>query len=312
MATIGKMKILPIREVWKHEERDFSMWLQHNLQELAEAIGVETLGMLQREKAVGSFQLDLLAEDGEGNLVVIENQLALTNHDHLGKVLTYFVNLGAKIGIWIATETRPEHVRAIAWLNEVTNADISFYLVKIEAYRIDTSAPAPKFTLISGPSEDVKSVGKESGELAGRHNERYQFWKELLQRANEKGILLHSNISPSKKPWITTSAGKPGLSYAYLIWLQESGIELYINTDDKEINKSIFDAFYASRKEVEKQLGTVVNWDRMDHARASRIQIRFEGGGLRTPEKWPAIQEKMVETMEKFSKIFGHYIRSLK
>jgi hypothetical protein len=41
---------------------------------------------------------------------------------------------------------RPEHVRAVSWLNEGSSSD--FYLLKIEGIRIAGSPPAPLLTLI--------------------------------------------------------------------------------------------------------------------------------------------------------------------
>src|SRR5579863_6338986 len=99
MSKIAKLEPVPIRELWKHEERSFSAWLEQNLDVLCEAIDVQ-LSNPKRELLAGDFQCDLVAEDGNGDRVIIENQLEATNHDHLGKVLTYITNLDAKAAIW--------------------------------------------------------------------------------------------------------------------------------------------------------------------------------------------------------------------
>ncbi len=87
-----------MRDVWKREESDFSTWLEQNIDTLSDALGFN-LSVLQREKPAGAFQVDLVAEDEAGQLVVIENQLGPTDHDHFGKLLTYLTNLEAKIAI---------------------------------------------------------------------------------------------------------------------------------------------------------------------------------------------------------------------
>jgi RecB family endonuclease NucS len=136
-AAVGKIRRLPLREVWKHEALDFTTWLQENLDVLNDSLDI-SLSSAEREQKAGDFSVDLVAEDEDGNPVVIENQLERSNHDHLGKLLTYLVAIGAKTGVWLVSEPRSEHVRAISWLNESYSA--SFYLLKVEAIR--PSAPA--------------------------------------------------------------------------------------------------------------------------------------------------------------------------
>jgi hypothetical protein len=114
MPNIGKFENVPIRELWKHEERGFSAWLELNLDVLSEAIGA-SLSEPRRELLAGDFQCDLVAEDENGDRVIVENQLEATNHDHLGKLITYLTNLDAKAAIWISTTPRPEHIRAVQW-----------------------------------------------------------------------------------------------------------------------------------------------------------------------------------------------------
>ena len=74
MKTISKIKRVSLREVWKHEARDFTQWLQSNLDVLSEIVDTP-LASAEKEQPAGTFSVDLVAEDVNGNTVVIENQL---------------------------------------------------------------------------------------------------------------------------------------------------------------------------------------------------------------------------------------------
>lgn len=109
---IGKIEKVPLREVWKHEAIDFTTWLQQNLDVLNNELDIN-LDNAEREQSAGSFNVDLVAEDDNGNTVIIENQLEKSDHNHLGKIITYLTALEAKTAIWIVAEPRPEHINAI-------------------------------------------------------------------------------------------------------------------------------------------------------------------------------------------------------
>ncbi|MCU6709383.1 DUF4268 domain-containing protein [Paenibacillus sp. J5C_2022] len=299
--SIGKLEPVPLRDIWKHEERDFSSWLEGNIELLSETLNI-TFSAVEREKRVGSFEVDLVAEDDDGNVVIIENQLESTNHDHLGKVITYLTNLDAKTAIWIVSHPRPEHTKAITWLNESTPADISFYLVKLSAYKTGNSEPAPLFTIVVGPSAQAKEIGKEKQDMAERHVLRLKFWGGLLERARQIGFNLHANRSATKYMALGTGAGKAGLYLNYTVWSEDkTGIELYIDTSDHTRNKNIFDTLYNQKQLVEDKFGESLIWDRLDIKRASRIQYLLNMGGLKSDESnWPQIQTTMIEKMKKF------------
>jgi Domain of unknown function (DUF4268) len=311
---IGKIKKILTRDIWPNEAEDFTKWLEDNIEYLNDILDFD-ITIESREEPVGPFNVDLYGEDNEGNKVIIENQLEKTDHDHLGKLITYLTNLEAKVAIWISTNPRVEHVKAIEWLNKTTPADIFFYLIKIETIQIDSQPlAAPLFTIVEGPTEESKLLGKEKKQYAERHILRKEFWGELLEKIKGK-TKLFSNISPNIYHWLGTGAGKAGLSYNFIITNSYASCELYIDKGKKyvepNINKLRFDQLYKNKHQIEKEFGGTLNWERLDNKRASRISIKFKDVGLRDQEKWDKLHEKMTNTMIKFEKAFKNHIKDL-
>jgi hypothetical protein len=307
---IGKIEKVPLREIWKHEAHDFTTWLENNIDVLNSVLDFQ-LSTIQREHSTGNFNVDLVAEDDDGNIVVIENQLEKSNHDHLGKVITYLASVGAAKAIWIVSEPRQEHVKAISWLNESTAAE--FYLFKIEGIKIGDSVPAPLLTLIVGPSEEVREAGQTKKDYAERHHLRKEFWQFLLEKAKSK-TKLHSNITPGMYGWIGTGVGFGGLTLNYVIGQHEAKVELYIDHDKEtgKKNKEIFDKLFEHKDQIEKDFGEALSWERLDGKRACRIVKHFNGFGFRDKDHWGDLAENMIESMIKLEKSLSGYIQNLK
>lgn len=306
-SNIGKLQRVPLREVWKHEAYDFTQWLQENIDVLSNVVDINLVNV-DREQAAGSFSIDLVAEDEGGGTVIIENQLEKSNHDHLGKLITYLTAMSARVAIWIVSEPRPEHVAAIAWLNESTGAD--FYLVKVEAVRIGDSPAAPLLTVIVGPSEE-NSVGTQKKELAERYDIRHNWWKLLV---SQPGAKLHAHITPGSYSWIGTSSGVRGLNLNYVVTQDECAAELYIDRgkDAEDENKSIFDQLYSLKESIESVVPAPISWERLDGRRASRIRISFPGGYRSPDSDWTAVQTKVIEAMNALNQALQPYLKKLK
>jgi hypothetical protein len=310
-TIIGKLERVPLREVWKHEAQDFTQWLQQNIDVLNNALDLSLVNV-DREQATGSFSIDLVAEDEGGGTVIIENQLEKSNHDHLGKLITYLTGMGAKAAIWIVSDPRPEHVAAITWLNETGSA--AFYMVKVEAVRIGSSPAAPLFTLIVGPSDEAEEVGQTKKEIAERYGIRKRWWTQLIERS-AKVSKLHAHITPGEYSWIGTSSGVRGLNLNYVITQDECGAELYIDRGKgcEEENKSIFDQLYAHRAEIEQAFGGPLSWERLEEKRACRIKFAQEGGGYRSPEdQWPKMQDDIISAMNRLEQALRPFLKQLK
>lgn len=309
--TIGRIERVQLREVWPHEALDFTRWLGDNLDVLSEELGIE-LTDAETEGCAGDFRVDIVAKDSANRTVIIENQLERSNHDHLGKLLTYFAMMGADVAIWVVSEARPEHVSAVSWLNENSSAD--FYLVQVEAVRIGASSPAPLLRGIVGPSPETRAVRDDKREMSETQRLLKEFWTGLLQRASERGIGLHATVSPQPQNWIATGAGVSGVIFSYVMARDWSQVELYIDRgrDQEDTNKRIFDQLHAVQREIEERFGRPLEWQRLDAKRACRIRYRMEGGGYRTAQdRWPEIQDAMIDAMVRFEAALRPHINAL-
>ena len=308
---ISRLTKVALRELWKHEAHGFTHWLCENLDYLNEALDLE-LSLVEREASGDmTFSADILAEDSSGDYYIIENQLEKTDHDHLGKIITYMSNLEGKSAIWITSEPRPEHEKAVHWLNEILPADSAIYLVKIEAYKIADSPSAPLFTIIAGPTSVGKQVGEEKKELAERHAQRIEFWKQTLEKFKKQGTFF-ANISPGKDHWVSTTSGKPGVAYSQVVLRDGVRVEVYIATPNVETNKRYFDQLYSKKEKIEETFRKQLYWQRLDDKTASRISYTVNGSGLKDREHWPEMQDKLVEEMYNLRKAFQEEIDKLK
>jgi len=309
-APVGKLERVNLRKVWEHEAYDFTQWLQDNITDLNDALDLNLVNV-DREQAAGSFSIDLVAEDEGGGTVIIENQLEKSNHDHLGKVVTYLSALSAKAAVWIVSDPRPEHVAAVAWLNESSSA--AFYMVKVEAIKIGDSLPAPLFTLIVGPSDDSISAGNTKKEIAERYGIRKRWWAMLIERSSSVNK-LHAHITPSEYTWIGTSSGTRGLGLNYVITQNECATELYIDRgkNAEEENKSIYDQLFAHKAEIDSAFGGELSWERLEGKRACRIRYTHRAGGYRSPEdQWPDLQDNVINAMDLMDKALRPHLRTL-
>lgn len=203
----GRLVKVPARTGWVHEALDFTPWLAENLDRLGEAVGL-ALQLRDREHAVGRYSLDLLLEDAQERIVIVENQFGQTDHDHLGKLLTYCAGTDADVVIWIAETLNDEHVAALEWLNESTVAGVGFFGVELELLKIGNSLPAPHFKVLVQPNEWTKSVRpvvRTAGEWSwqryadelGIRQERLAVGRSLVERAED--VINARNLAWQKR-----------------------------------------------------------------------------------------------------------------
>ena len=308
MSTTGILQRVALRQVWGSEPNDFTPWLEEHIEVLNDTIGL-SISIAEREhKPTERLSVDLRGETETGEPVVIENQLEVSNHDHLGKLITYLTAIDATVGIWIVADPKPEHIGAISWLNQTNLAD--FYLVKLEAVQIDTSLPAGLLTLIVGPSEEGRQFGVEKKEDKERNILRKRFWTQLLDRARER-TSLHANISARQAASLYATV-KSGLFLQYTVRQHDSSVGLYIDRKNADENYDVFHALEIVKEEIEGAFGELLEWKPLDDRRLCRIVKPLSQGGYRNEEEdWEEIQEAMIDAMVRLNKALEPHIEMI-
>jgi len=151
--TRAKKPVSDLRKLFPHEANDFTVWLEQNITTLSDCVGIP-LTVEQRELPIGRFRADLVCRDFDGNRVLIENQLEKTDHDHLGKAITYVMNVGASTMIWVTPEPQAAHVTTIEELNSRFGNTDKFFMVRVETVW-NNGELVPQFSLIAGPEVTV-------------------------------------------------------------------------------------------------------------------------------------------------------------
>jgi hypothetical protein len=210
--TLGRIARIDPRTVWQHEAHDFTPWLRENADRLAEALGIE-LELSSAEHPVGTFSLDLIGRDiSHDKPLIVENQLAGSDHGHLGQLLTYAAGSGAATIVWIATRIRDEHRQALDWLNEQTGEDIHFFGVELELVQIGDSLPAPLFNVVVLPNDwqkTVKAATSGASAMSEKSVAYTAFWQRFLDKVQAARPGWSKAKQAPRRHWFPMSAGLP-------------------------------------------------------------------------------------------------------
>lgn len=304
--SLGKMKkITDLRKIWPHEARDFTTWLaeDENLNALGEAIGINIM-LEETESSVGGFNVDLYAtEENTGRRIVIENQLEDTNHDHLGKIITYASGKDAKVVIWLVKKAREEHKRAIEWLNNNTTGDIGFFLLEIELWQINDSVPAPKFNIVERPNNWAKTM-RNTDELTETKKIQLDYWQTFVDFAfkNTKFAQLFSERAPQPQHWYDLNVGRSSYHISLLTNTKKHliGIAVYISND-----RELYENFLKHSAEIEKEFGHKLKWIAAE--KDCRIVFERSGNIKKDASAWPEFFAWYCEMATKLRSIFKKY-----
>lgn len=308
--SLGKLVKVNLRNYWKNEAREFTPWLAEldNLQLLADTLDID-IELEGTEVPVGNFQADILAQSERGRKIIIENQLDKTNHDHLGKIITYASGTDAQIIIWVCTSVREEHRKAIDWLNEISGEGVDFFAIEIELWKIDNSAPAPKFNIVCSPNEWAKAARiKTQTQITEIRLLRKEFWSELRDYMVKNKAVVKPR-TPSVDRWYDFSIGRSGFHIALTINTKINilSCELYISGDKA---KEAFNLLKQDSNAIEAEIGYNLDWRELPDSRDCRI-VFITDGDIRLRDKWYDYMKWCHDHVELFYRAFADRVKQL-
>ena len=316
MCELGTLESVDLHCIWPNEAQNFTPWLaeEENLALLADTLNME-LEFEDQEVNVGNFRADLLCRNIEDDsLVLIENQLAQTNHSHLGQILTYASELNVATVVWIAKEFRREHRKVFNLLNQITEDSFQFFGVKIKLWKIGDSLPAPQFNIVSSPdiSDDLswqrgQGVQRTSYEnLSETQRLQMRFWEGFVEYLADQGSPI-SPPNPQPRPWMSFRIGRGGFRVFAHRTTRQLRVQLTISGESPI---AYFHLLIRQRQEIEQELCELA-WNENPNNISSSIAVSRNDTDLANEPDWPNQYAWLKCKLEKFDEVFRPRIRNL-
>lgn len=312
-TTLGKLEQVDVRDHWPDEAKYFTPWLasEGGLALLSEVIGIE-LELVGQEQPVGPFKADILARDAttDDHMVIIENQLDKTNHDHLGKIITYAAGLQATTVVWVAETFTDEHRQALDWLNENSGENLAFFGLQIELWKIGDSLPAAQFKVVSSPNEWTKAVAAgPTQSVSDTKQDQLRFWEELREYSHSRKSPLKFR-KPRPQHWYSLSIDRSGFWMSLTInsFRKRVGCEIYMRGPQPKL---AFDLLHAQQEQIEAEIGHPLEWQRLEKKKGSRIAIYKTDLLIDDPKQREEARIWLHQMAELFHNTFSNRIKAL-
>ena len=304
MTELKRLEPVPLRDVWENERTDFTPWLaqDENIELLSEVLDIP-LVFESREESVGDHWADLVCTDTtDQSTVLIENQIAPTNHAHIGQILTYAANLRAVTIVWIAERIKDDHRATIDWLNEVTRDSVRFFALEIELWKIGSCGPAPKFNVVSKPNDWARTArgtsvnDKPPSEALSKH---FRFWTKFVDHVGQSSSPLKTR-SPRHQHYMQFSIGKVGANLSAVRLNMERAVRVQLVLS-RHTHGAFFRALQAEAEQIDDEIGHELDWN----PRSTRSSIDLAVGMDPAVESnWDEQMEWFVDNLEAFDETF--------
>jgi len=307
---LGMLEQVEIRAFWEDEARDFTPWLagEQNLALLSSAIGID-VELQGTEVPVGPYKADIVARDSSSDSrVVIENQIEKTNHEHLGKALTYASGLNARIVIWIAKEFSEEHRRAIDFLNENAAPNLNCFGIEIALFKIGGSLPAAMFKVVASPNEYTSSIKTEEKELTKTKSTYLEFWNAFKEYCKEQGTFL-SLRKARPQQWYRIAVGRSKFNIAVTASVQKRRIGCEIYMRGVHANRA-FKLLEKKKESIELTTGPM-EWQELPEGQDCRIVKYKENVDVMDKSNWAEALAWLKTEAEQLHSAFSPQIKAL-
>lgn len=312
MTEVASLEEVPLRAVWKDEAQDFTPWLAAHPEHLSNRLQMD-LELEGDEVAVGPFSADVVLRDARtGHRVVVENLLEATDHDHLGKLITYAAGLDAHWAVLIAKTFRPEHRSALIWLNSISGEDSGFFGIEVHAVRIGDSPPAAQLDVVVAPDDFAREARAGTKPMTDSRRMYTDWWAEFLPALHEAHPGWSNARVPSSDNWMNFPSGRGGirygLSFAYPIGASHYSLMAHVYIRD---GASVYPVLETQRSAIEEVCDLELEWEPLGDYRSSRIAVYLDPADPTDRDRWPEYRTWAVETLGELRRVFTAPINAL-
>ena len=212
--------------------------------------------------------------------------------------------------IWVAVDFTEEHKKALDWLNDLTNEDISFYGIKLELLQIDDSKEAVNFDIISEPNQSVRTTRKSvSGEISELQKAQIEFWDDFKEKfsSKKKNFSLRKSLPQN---WFDISIGKFGIHNFNTRSYQKNEVTTGIYISNKIADEML--PFLESKKdEIEEKMGEKLIWDPSPDSIDKKIMLQYSAD-IENPKEREEALIWLCDHAIKFVEVFSPIVKSYK
>ncbi len=217
--------------------------------------------------------------------------------------------------ILAAADFSKEVTTSVMWLND---RGLDIQCVRLKPYRLpDQRILLDVQQLIPLPEASAFQTQIRAKVIAEREQKlvqntvMMQFWTDLLATAKSKGVDLHAGRRPTSDQWISTGAGRTGLSLTYSTRRTDSQVEFYIDFGTKDKNLRALTSLKTHASDIEAVFGHPLEWQDLSKSRACRIRYVVPGGWKAPRDEWPATHASLVLAMASLEKALRPFLAGI-
>lgn len=201
--------------------------------------------------------------------------------------------------VLVAANFSTEVTTAVLWLNK---RDVDITCIRLRPYKMNDDVLIDVTQIIPLPEAadyevKLRAQDKERRKVVGARQEIFRkFWAQLIDRSKLRTQLL-ANRSTTTDQWISGGIGRSGFRLNVTLTEDSGQIQCFIRPGREEENSSAFAALLAQKGAIEASFGGQLDWDEVPGRLRRSIGVNVPGGWATPEAEWPAMQDRMIETL---------------
>lgn len=217
--------------------------------------------------------------------------------------------------VLVSADFSTELTTAVLWLNK---HDLDITCIRLRPYRMRDEILIDATQIIPLPEATdyevkVRAQEKEKRKVEGARQEVFRkFWAQLIDRSKLRTQLL-ANRTTTVDHWISAGIGRSGFSLHISLVQNEGQVECYIRLPGgEEKSTAAFHALEARKDEIEGKFGDKLDWQELPGRQGCRICKDLPEGWKSPEQKWPEMQERIIDVLIRLEAALRKPIQDLK